>query len=258
MTRAEKDVLLKDKDYSKALGVMLKYNIDAIEMAKLYESLRKDSKTTISQKNIMLKVAGLLEYFVGNRNVGLNQKQKAYITKEDLFRIIYKYPKIVSLEDITTRGRMVDEVLKNNKAATNIALKKDSYIYSTGIDKLYKSLAILSNFSIVLNSKEEIGLAEYVMQRNQTQLQNSAEKLFFRLQYIRMIIGSNHIEQTDFNRSMKAKKDFERINDITDEELAEAYPLPPYDPEHRDVFTRSVREQLTNKTKKIEDEQWAI
>lgn len=258
MTKAEKEVLLKDKDYSKALGVMLKYNIDAIEMAKLYESLRKDSKTTISQKNIMLKVAGLLEYFVGNRNIGLNQKQEAYITKEDLFRIIYKYPKIVSLEDIAIRGRILDEVLRNNKEATNIALKEDSYIYSTGIDKLYKSLTILSNFSIVLNNKEEIGLAEYVVKRNQTQLQNSAEKLFFRLQYIRMIIGSNHMEQTDFNRSMKAKKDFERINDITDEELAEAYPLPPYDPEHRDVFAKNVREQLTKKTRKIEDEQWAI
>lgn len=235
--------------YDEALEIMVKFKLDGKVIGNWYGELTKNKDNRLTREKFVIKLAEILKFLGITRNEGSNKGQNAFIKRDDILACINQYPRMIT-KDVTTlqkKCERIEQLQTMNPEKTNIALKKDIYLYSTGVDKIDISITILEQFWVITKEGYVINAAEYILIRNQAKLMISSQKLYYRLMFLKEKLGTVNIAETEFNLCLKPSQRFEPRYTVKDRELEKIYLLPEYDPENPQKFKQEIMKKIKEK-----------
>lgn len=256
MRKSNKD-RFDTEEYRNAVSGLTKlgYKVEDIEkLAQIYRKANETKKTIVSAASFLSKANAVSEILLKHRNRGIQKGEAGRITRKDALSFLERNPGILCRNinhEISQRLNILDGACWGSQAKTNELLKRENSIFfATSTDKLYKINAVLSPLSIELEDGT-VNLAEHCIFNDQQQLKNSAEKLYFRLSFMKEIgnIQNGTISKSDFTRAVRSTKAFESLYKeyrVTDEMLKQRYPLPNYDSENPGSFDEGIRRRFEN------------
>lgn len=199
------------------------------KIGKLFMQLELDKKNM----NVDTYMTSMKDIFIlfNKRNNGINKKEEAFISEQDIMNLIRKYPRILSqdiLKKVSKNIETIDNLNCMDVRKVNKLLKEtNGYIFSTGLKKLSETCIFLDNLSVIEDGKE-INAAEYMLcglgERN---LQVSTRKIFSRLMHICTLKRTKTIENSEFEFCFKRnEEEYEKRYGMNQEELYYRYVLP--------------------------------
>lgn len=141
--------------YDEALEIMVRFKLDGKVIGDWYSKITKNKDNRLTREKFVIKLAETLKFLGIDRNIGLTKQDFAFIKRNDILNCIDKYPRMLT-KDIATleeKCERIEQIQTMNHEKTNLALKKDIYIYSTGVDKIDMSTSILEQFWVITKKR---------------------------------------------------------------------------------------------------------
>lgn len=232
---------------------------DVIRLRNIYQKMKNGKRSNqIAMDTFIYKVSDFLTYFLEERQEKI--KEKPLLSINDILRLLEEAPEILTRDfnhEVKKKMDILDKASWGSIEKTNKIIKKNGVaILKTSNEKLWKLNAILEGLKIK-NNDETQNLAEFFFKNGSRQVSNSAEKVFYRLQFMRQQgeIRKKTISKTNFNRALKTKTVFEKQNGITDEILQKRYPLPLYNKAHPEEFKKQIEKSWSADLKMQKNEE---
>lgn len=236
--------------YDEALEIMVRFKLDGKVIGDWYGEITKNNDNRLTREKFVIKLEEILKFLGVDRNIGFTKQHPAFIKRDDILNSIDKYPRMLTKDVVTLKEKCkrIEQIETMNQEKTNLALKRDIYIHSTGVDKIDMSTSILEQFWVITKKGYVINAAEHILLHNQAKLIISPEKLYYRLMFIRNKLGTVNIAETEFNACLKPSERFETKYTVKDEELAKTYLLPEYDKESfKEKIKQTIRKEEQGK-----------
>lgn len=179
-----------------------------------------------------IKNVAQVSAFFNKRNVGILKKDKAYVSDNDIINLIKRYPRIASQDNeklLEEKEKIMQELDFMSEKELNILMKESKgYFYSTGNEKMYRTLAFLNEVEVLTEDGKIKNSAKYLLQDlGEANLQISTEKIFQRILHIVTSVGTNTIPAGEFNFCFKRKdEEYKKRYGKSKDDLDRMYILP--------------------------------
>ena len=224
----------------------------ASQLGKLFLKEDFDSMNV----DTFIKNVSQISAFFNKRNVGILKKDKAYISDNDIINLIKRYPRIASQDNeklLEEKEQIMQELDFMSEKELNILMKESKgYFYSTGNEKMYRTLTFLNEVEVLTRDGEIKNSAKYLLQNlGEANLQISTEKIFQRILHIVTTASTDIIPAEEFNFCFKRKdEEYEKRYGKSKEELDRMYILPRT--EDRKEYKQKVK-YIVERQSKIND-----
>lgn len=229
--------IIGEERYKQAVEELVNKGINKTDIEIIYSNMSKNPHVKMSKDTFVLKLLDLLE-FCKERNQGLAEGSRGYITKEDLIKMIIKDNKLMT-SDINKKIKPVCEIIDLQegitKEDTNEIIKSTPHIFRNSVKKI-KMFSIISENFLVREGISYIDLFKYTLEINPYILNINLEKLFKRLCYLKDNNNSTILSKRDLDEISRSK------TEKCDEEVM--YELPEYDEQNPEKFRREIKGKL--------------
>lgn len=169
---------------------------------------------------------------LSQRNKNINVKDESFISEDDIFAFIRRYPRILKQDVIKNLAEKLDIIedldTMDSRKVNKLIKMSNGYICSIGAEKIYQTCTFLDNLIIIFSSIEKQNAVEYLLlSLGENNLQVSTRKIFSRLMYICSLAKSNEISLDNFNFCFKRNdKEYEKKFGISQDDLYVEYVQP--------------------------------
>lgn len=223
-----------EEQYKQAIEELVNKGINKTDIEIIYSNISKNPHVKMSKDTFVLKLLDLLE-FCKERNQGITEGSRGYITKEDLIKMIIKDNKIMT-SDINKKIKPVCKIIDSQENITqedtNEIIKSTPHIFRNSVKKI-KMFSIISESFLVRDEIRYIDLFKYTLKSNPYMLNMNVEKLFKRLCYLKDKNKSTILNKRDLDEISRSE------TKKCDEETM--YALPEYDEQNSEKFRRKVK-----------------
>lgn len=236
-----------EEQYKQAIEELVNKGINKTDIEIIYSNMSKNPHVKMSKDTFVLKLLDLLE-FCKERNQGITEGSRGYITKEDLIKMIIKDNKIMT-SDINKKIKPVCKIIDSQENITqedtNEIIKNTPHIFRNSVKKI-KIFSIISENFLVRDGIRYVDLFRYTLESNPYMLNMNIEKLFKRLCHLKDINKSTILTKVDLN-------DISRSN-AEDYDKDTMYLLPRYDEEKTEEFRGEVKEILATNRNNVKEQ----
>lgn len=213
------------------------------KIGKLYIELELDKKNM----NVDTYMSTIKDIFItlSQRNKNINVKDESFISEEDIFQFIRRYPRILKQDAIKNLAEKLDIIenldTMNSRKVNKLIKMSNGYICSIGTEKLYESCTFLDNLMV-----EKQNAVEYLLlSLGENNLQVSTRKIFSRLMHICSLTKRNEISLDNFNFCFKRNdKEYEKRFGISQDELYVEYVLPITS--DKEEYKKRIKQSIDN------------
>lgn len=218
------------------------------KIGNLYIELQLDK----GNMNVDTYMSTIKDIFItlSQRNKGINIKDESFISEEDIFAFIRRYPRILKQDIIKNLVEKLD-IIENldtmdSRKINKLIKMSNGYICSIGTEKLYESCTFLDNLMVIFSSIEKQNAIEYLLLNlGESNLQVSTRKIFSRLMYICSLTKSNEISLENFNFCFKRNdEEYEKKFGISQDELYVKYVLPITS--DKEEYKKRIKQSIDN------------
>lgn len=244
-----------EENYKKTVNELVEKGIKKEDIEIIYEILSSNSHSKMSKDTFVIKLLDLL-YFSEERNKGIDEESKGYISKDNLIEMIRKDKKFMT-SDINKKIKPVCQLMDDNsdltKPEVNEIIKQNPHIFRNSTKKI-NMLSIIGENFLVRKGIEYIGLFKYILQDDFFMLAMNPEKLFKRLSEIVNTKKSTIITREDLDNISRNEYKNTHV-EIDDSKINEKYKFPEYDEKEPEKFRTEIRRILSfNKEKNVKEQ----
>lgn len=136
--RNKKEKAVKTESYQEAIESLAQKGVLPSWIESIYDRCQKKAQTKISRDTLAFKLVELLQYFE-ERNIGLTEESKGYISSEDVVNMILKNPRIITSDvknNIIPKCAVITDKNDGDNMLANIKIKNNPGIFRKTIKNI--------------------------------------------------------------------------------------------------------------------------
>lgn len=246
--------VINEEAYKKAVEELVKKGINKDDIETIYTISSANPHTKLAKDTFVFKILDLLE-FCEQRNQGLDENSRGYITKKDLLQMLQRDPKLITSDvngKINPICEILDEQEKLGTEDVNEIIKNNPHIFRNSVLKM-RMLSIIGENFLVRDPSGYIELFEYIVREKPYMLNINIEKMFKRLVFLKEMKSSTILAVEDLN-SISRKSYINTDMVVDDSNINSMYIFPEYDKKNPEKFRREVRRSLRVKTDNVKEQ----
>ncbi len=129
--RNKKEKAIKTESYQEAIESLAQKGVSPSWIESIYDRGQENAQTKISRDTLAFKLVELLQYFE-ERNIGLTEESKGYISSEDVINMILKNPRIITSDvknNIIAKCAVITDKNDGDNMLANIKIKNNPGIF---------------------------------------------------------------------------------------------------------------------------------
>ena len=129
--RDKKKKALETDEYKERVEQLVARGITAEDIQKIYDRCQQRPQTKIARDTLISKLIALLEY-LDTRNTNIDQRSKAYISKDDILEMIMRNPRIINSDiqkNIVVKCEVLTEKKEGDIKKANILIKSNPGVF---------------------------------------------------------------------------------------------------------------------------------
>ena len=137
--RDKKKKALESDEYKENIESLAQRGVTSEDIEMIYNKCQERPQTKLAKHTLASKLVELLEYF-DERNEGLSEDDKGYISKEDSIEMIMRNPRIVTssiANNIIAKCQIITEKRKSVRDA-NAIIKCNPGVFRKSIETIEK------------------------------------------------------------------------------------------------------------------------
>lgn len=136
--RNKKEKAIHTEEYKAAIQNLSQKGISLSHIEDIYNRCQERNQTKISRDTLVYKLIELIGYF-DERNKGIEEESKGYVSSEDVVNMILKNPRIINSDiknNIISKCAIITDKNDGNNALANIKIKNNPGVFRKTIKNI--------------------------------------------------------------------------------------------------------------------------